>query len=220
MRVLLDYLRSKSISHFRIIKTNLPFFESILHAFSHNLTTGESIETVESLDPSDTSLGLTVTKLKKNKIVEVGLFLTPPQISDLYKRGKEQNFRFVAFGTDVFESAARLAAPSALDGAVYPDNNVQEDFRARYVSAHGTDEHITFAGNAYDISSIIAQAIGSLQSMTGESIAAAIRNTPPGNGVLGQYSFRDDKEGGQYFDFPIVMKEIRGTRGVALMQPK
>jgi ABC-type branched-subunit amino acid transport system substrate-binding protein len=119
------------------------------------------------------------------------------------------------FGTDLCECAAELAPePDLIDGCVYPDNAVSEDFRTRYRSAFGDEAQLTFAGAAYDMTVLTGDLITAHKPSDGKAFLHLLTQVKDRSGVLGAYSFQDEPEVGRYFHYPVVLKRIAGRRGV------
>ena len=211
---LLGHLRSKGVSSFEIIKTEVPFIESMVSELKALLNNNESLKVVHSVKPSDHDFRSFISKIRKTDTKWLGLFLLPGQIKEFLLQSKQLNAEFNVYGTDLFETASKLAGYSGLlDGALYPDNNYTKEFAADYIKNFGNHDHLTFAASIYDMAVLTAEAINN-NNLERSNFLDSIRALQSGEGVLGEWNFTKSKKFGDYFKYPVVVKVMKSGVGV------
>jgi ABC-type branched-subunit amino acid transport system substrate-binding protein len=159
--------------------------------------------------PTDQDFRALIVKLKSLKPQRVGVFLFAEQLPTFMRQARESNANFEIFGAAVCETAATIdGAQKYLEGCVYPDNQVSEAFRERYRSRYHNEMQLTFAGAAYDMSTLLADYILSHPSASSSEMLTTLESVRERKGALGAFSFKDDPNFGKYYEYPIVMKKI------------
>ena len=117
-----------------------------------------------------------------------------------------------------FESAVPLVSESKLlEGAIYPDNYPSESFRKMYHKRFKNEDQLTFAAAAYEMTLHTARLLKEKSDLTRPQILSLLQQSEPvKDSVLGPFSFVSENAHGQYFQYPIVIKEIRGDHGVKI----
>ena len=205
----LDYLRSKGLKRLGIINTEDPFFNSMITGLKKHLTQGETLEVVAAVTPDEQDFKPQIAKLKTRQFDAVGVYLLSGQVSQFYRQSKSFDFKTPTFGTDVFESASEIAqAQGGMNGAFYPNIEVPKGFVDTYVKRYGNDTQIAYAYNAYcfaKLSSVLLR--DASQKITSDQIVELYTNPPKDLG----FRFSESKDGGKFYEFPIVIKQIRGN---------
>lgn len=213
---LLDYLRREGVKRFEILNTELSFLNSMVAALKANLNKDEAVDVVATFNPAESDFRGAILKLKSKGIKKVGLFLLPNQVQAFVKQLHEMNAPVSLYGTDLFETAARLLPTGSLDGAVYPYNHVTESFKKRYLERYGSDVHLTFAGNAYDMATVVSKGFHRADASSVDKLGRELESVKDYPGALGSLSFRTSQAGAKYFEYPVVVKAIKGAEGLVV----
>jgi branched-chain amino acid transport system substrate-binding protein len=206
---LLGYLRIKGLKKIAIINTEDPFLNSMIAGLKKHLSRDESLEVIASVNPEDQDFKSQIARLKTRTFDVVGVYLFTGQVSQFYRQARALVFKTPTFGTDFFESKTEiLQAQGGLDGAFYPNIDVPKSFAADYLQRYGDDAQIAYAYNSYSfakVSAVLLQNAG--YKLTSDEIMKLYENPPKNLG----FSFADTKDGGRFYDFPIVIKQIKGN---------
>lgn len=213
---LLEYQRGIGVKHLQIINTELSFLNSMVSALKRNLKPDESLEIISTVNPGDLDFRSLIPKLKSRGANSIGLFILPDQLQAFIKQADELRLSVKLYGTDLFETAARLTPLGALDGAVYPYNWVEAQFAERYTDRFKSDAHLPFAGNAYDMALEVAKGVRKAEINSLKGLREHLESIREQKGVLGLFSFRTSPSGAKYFEYPIVLKAIKGSKGVMI----
>ncbi len=210
MQALGEFLLKRGHSSFTIVQTESPFFNGMVKTFKEAADSRAQIRIVQAFQPTATDFRATIGKIKAAGDSPLGLFLNPDQLVSFVKQAKELGLERPLFGTDLFETAAEIAGPVKLfEGAIYPDNEVSADFRERYRARYGNQAQLTFAGSGYDM----AVLMGEILARKPHSVIDELEAVQNQSGVLGRFSFRKEARVGSFFEYPIVVKAIRGSIG-------
>ena len=220
---LLSYLRSNGVKSIGLLRTELGYTNSMVDALHANLLPGESISEIVALQPGDTDLKAAIARLHGKQFDALAIYLMSGQIAQFYREASGRYSAKVSFGTDFFESMSEVrSAGPGMNEAIFPNNAVEPWFAERYQATFGNDNQITFAANAYDFAILAAETFGSKteRHYSPEDILATLRSVQPRLGASGKYSFQESDKGGQYFEFPIVIRKIQGDKIVTVAQNK
>lgn len=213
--VLLRYLRSKGLRKVAIVQAETPYIQGYVDALQAGLEHNETLTVIGSFSTSADDFKSIIARL--GGYDAVGVFLFPGQVSLFYRQARTLGFGLPSFGTDIFESANEVEqAQGAMDGAVYPFNAVDEEFRRRYRARFGDEEQIGTAANAYDMAVLLGDRARNLAGNDPELLLSLLTEATPREGVLGRYRFRRTVEGGQFYDFPITLKTVRDGEIISL----
>lgn len=213
MRMLAEYLLKHRHDSFTIVQTESPFFNGMVQTFKQSIGLRAKIRVFEAFQPTATDFRATIGKIKATGSSPLGLFLNPDQLVSFVKQAQELGLERPLFGTDLFETAAEIAGPVKLfEGALYPDNDVSSAFRERYRARYGNQAQLTIAGSGYDM----ALLMGEILARQPHSVIDALEAVQNQSGVLGRFSFRKEASVGSFFEYPIVIKAIRGSIGVTV----
>jgi branched-chain amino acid transport system substrate-binding protein len=219
MEVLASYLITQGNTKLSVIYAESPFFISMVNGLREAIGKNGTVDVLATYNPSDTDFKATILKLKSKASGPVGLFLTPDQILEFLKQASELHVEREYFGTDLFETAARIVSdPKNLQGCLYPDNQVSSSFRQSYRTKFSNEAQLTFAGAAYEMTVLVGELLTTNKFAGREEILSLLTSVRDRSGVLGKYSFINDKAFGQFFEFPIYVKHIVGAVGLPVAQ--
>jgi branched-chain amino acid transport system substrate-binding protein len=210
---LLDYFRAHSIKHVGIVKTELAYMNGLLDAIKKNLKSDETMDIVDTYQPSDTDFKTTITKLRTKKFDAVGVFLIGGQISQFYRQSKQLDLKLNTFGTDAFDSMKEAQdAQGAMTGAVFIAPYADSGFVQRYVKTFGNDLQAAWAANGYEYALLTAKLFGEKQEkLTADQILERYKSSDKEQGETATYKFNESPEGSG-FDFKVVARKIEADK--------
>ena len=210
---LLKHLRLKNHKKLGIVKVETSYYNDMVASLNANLASGESLRVVDSFGFSDNEFKTTISKLKRSDFDAIGVYLSPSQVSVFFKQAAAQNLNLFFFGTDVFEDPQVIAdAHGYMEGSVYPFNLVDTDFVSRYHKRFGNTGQIATAANGYDFAVLVGKLFQTSKvELSAGEILKKFREASPQDGITGRYRYASSSKGGQFFDFPIVVKTVRGN---------
>ncbi len=201
-----DYLRKNDIAKIGIVKVTLPYFDLLLEGLEDSKEKDEEIITIDRLDFQSKDFRTTIEKIRQSDAEVFGIFLVSGQISLFYRQLEELKVDIKTFGTDFFEDNHEIsAAGSKIEGAVYPNMAVSEDFNVIYNNRFGNENQITVAGHAYDMTRILIESLNEIDEP--KRVIEKLKEVDNYNGVLGNYSY-SDKDGYMHFKHPVHIKKI------------
>lgn len=205
-----DHLRSRGLRKLTIVKTDAPYYDAYLSALLKHKRATEEITVIDGLQIAEQDFRSVLLRIKQMEPEAIGVFLFPGQLSSFYRQAATIRLSIPTFGTDVFESRTELARANGLmDGAIYPFHVVDPGFVERYKYRFGGDNQIGSAANGYDFAMLLAQLSTELsEKPTAEQLLTALRNPKQHDGVTGRYQYKKTVAGGQFYEFPIVLKHI------------
>jgi branched-chain amino acid transport system substrate-binding protein len=221
-QVMAAYLE-KTIAHeIPIIRTELSFLNSMTESLRGALNARQRLFDMGVVLPGDNDFRALALKTKTLKPSHVGLYLLPEQLISFAKYARSLGWAPIYFGTDMFESASGLVRGEKLfEGSIYPDNAAALDFRQRYRAAFGNEDQLTFAANAYDMTALVATSLVDTQENDKSvNLLQVLRAVRMREGVLGRFSYTADPGYGQFFEYPVTIKQIINDRGVPIAQEK
>lgn len=217
---LAEHLIRRGFKRIAILKTEDPFLNSMVDGLRRHLASDQSLEVVAAFSPADLDFKTQITKLKGGSFDVLGVYLFTGQVSTFYRQAAALRLVIPTFGTDFFESRNEIAqARGAMNGAVYPNLEVPEEFAASYRERFGNDAQIAYAYNAYIFAKLTAQLFAkdkSLDTLNADRIVnrytsmEALRNQP--------FRFRETAEGGRFYEFPLVIRKIEKDRFVTIRE--
>jgi branched-chain amino acid transport system substrate-binding protein len=175
------------------------------------------ISVIAQVIPTDRDFRAIVTKLKALKANRIGVFLLAEQLSTFMRQAREGGLTAEIFGADLCETAAKIeGSEKYLEGCIYPDNEVSAEFRSKYRAKYGNESQLTFAGAAYDMSTLLAEYLSAHPNSSPSQMLAALSQIRNREGVLGRFSFRDDPAFGKFYEYPVTVKKIVNGVGVVV----
>ena len=199
-KVIVDHISSEKIG---IVKTELTYLNKMLEGLEK--VSDADVIVIDNYNFGDNDFRTSLLKIRKENISVVGVFLASGQISQFYKQAKELGIELVTFGTDFFESQSEIDASNGLiDGVVFPNMKVSDEFRETYRLKYGDVSQITFAGNAYDMTHIVVREINYNSTA---SVLSSLKEVKEFSGVLGEYNYAED-DGDRYLSQPVYLRRI------------
>ena len=209
---LLSYFRVKSWKKLGIVLTDHLYPEGIFEALKRNLQEGEEITVVDRYPTGPVEMSSTVTKLSRASYDAIGVFLTPGQIGQFYKRLAQQKISTPTFGTNYFENYDEIKLGGiAMNGAIYVHNEVSPKFIERYQMNFGNQSQLAFGGMAYEFATLIGDIFnGRGNDLSPREMQTILTRVPSREGkVMGLVKYEEIETGGRYFSFPIAVKMVR-----------
>lgn len=217
MDAFVEHITYKNIKELAYIKSEYSFFNIMTNDLKNSLGKEYKIKEFGSYNPSDLDFRSSIIKMKNETTGPIGLYLLPNQILTFLKQAKELKLNRSYYGIDLFETAAMISKnPDLVEGAIYPDNNVSEVFRSIYSKKFNNESQLTFAGASYDMINVINSIIKNKGIISKDQFLRGIESVSKEKGVLGEFSFKNTKEKGKFFEYPIHIKQINNSRGVLI----
>lgn len=209
---LAEFLHSRGYKKIGIVKSELSFYNDRANGLRKNLRPGETLDILYELQPTDIDLASVVSGLRTKHYDILGIYLHPQQISKFYRAAAEQNFSAVTFGESPFESRDLVAQSGPrIEGAYYTHNDSSPEFQKRYLKEFGNDAQLSWAAVAYDAATVIGEKFNAArEKLSPEEILSRMKNFPERTGVSGKFASAYKPGVGSYFNFPIVIKQIKG----------
>jgi len=208
-QTLLNHLRANKIKHIGIVKTELAYMNGLIDSMKKNLKSDESIDVVDTYEPSDTDFKTTIAKLRTKKFDSVGVFLISGQISQFYRQSNQLGLKINTFGTDFFDSLKEAQdAQGAMTGAVFAAPYADSQFVERYVKQYGNDLQVAWAANGYEFAMLTAKLFGkSHEKLTSDQILTQYKSSDIEQGATSTFKYNESSEGSG-FDFKVVGRKI------------
>lgn len=207
---LLSYLRAKGYKKFAAVLTDNGYLDEMYRAFQRNLQSGEELTLIDRFQLPDLDFRTTILKLRAGNYDALGVFLGPEQIAQFYKQALEQKITLPTFGTNFFESLSEIkASQGSMQKALYTFNIASDKYFERYTSKFNNSSQLGFGALAYEFATLVGELFNSKKSISGEDIILSFSNIKNHLGLAaGNYSFVENSEVGNYFEFPIKLKEV------------
>lgn len=212
--LLSSYLRSKDVTRIHVVLAENAYLEEYLESLRRQAQ-GISISLVERVPTSEMNFRPIISKLRRDHPQAIGVFLASGQISQFAKQAREQQFSVPIVGTNFFESLSEvLDARGALDGSVFANNDITQEFKQRYEQRYGMLSQMGFAAPAYEWARLLGVLFGRTKTqISAKQILSAFENVKSvSESVAGPYHFQNSEFAGKYFAFPVTIKSIRGSR--------
>jgi ABC-type branched-subunit amino acid transport system substrate-binding protein len=214
---LADFLAAEKQLEYPVIRAEYDFFVHLLGDVEVRLRQvkpEKKLSIIAEVVPTEMDFRSIISKLKALKPERVGVFLLPDQLVTFMRQARASGVTAEIFGSDVCETAAGIeGARQLLEGCIYPDNEVSPEFRSTYQARFHNQSQLTFAGVAYDMSTLLASYLGSNPNATSAEILSALSQVRSRSGILGTFSFKDDPKFGRFFEYPVAVKTIRNGVG-------
>lgn len=209
MQAQTTYLDNKGVKKIGIIISEHPYLEELNLAFNRNLKPGQTVEVVDNLLNNEMDLRSTIGKLKRKNFDAVGVFLFVGQISVFYKQAHDLKYSATTFGTDFFESLSEAkASEGQMNGAVFSSILIKEPFVKRYKEIYGNESQLAFAAPAYEFAITVGELFNKV-ALPADEVIKKFSSVGVRDGMAsGPYKYVNDKNVGQYFQFPVVMKRV------------
>jgi branched-chain amino acid transport system substrate-binding protein len=202
------HLRSRGVKRIGIVVTEDPFFNAMLQSIKEHLLSGESVDVIESVRPGDQDFKAAIMKARRAQFDAIGVYLWAGQVSTFLRQAGTASLTPKYFGTDVFESRSEIAlAGDGIEGAVYPNIRVPQEFLAKYQKKYGNDAQIAYAYNAYQFALTTAVVFPSGGEIPVAREIVARYRTVERAGVFRQ---QVTPSGAKYFEFPLTIRKVTG----------
>ena len=205
------YLSGMGVKKIGLLVSDNSYLDELKNALERNLITGQTVSLIDRLPMGEMDFRGQILKIKKSDYDAVGVFLFLGQASTFYKQARQLNLITPTFGTNLFETQSEIrASDGTMEGGIFSNIEVNPEYIKRYREIFGIESQLTFGAPAYEL----AIAIGELfnDSKTGsrsiEVIESFSKITIKQGTAAGPYRYVNDARVGQYFKFPIVMKEV------------
>lgn len=201
-------------AEFPVVRSESSFFQTMVTGLTAHVRESAQVRELAVIPPGEMDFRSTILKLKPFARAHLGLFLFPDQLLAFMRQARESGFEAKIFGTDLCETAASLAtAGDLMESCIFPDNEASADFRARYLKRYGDRAQLTFAGSAYDMTILVGEILRDNPTLESEKFLEALANVRARQGVLGEYSYKHTREFGDFFEYPIRVKQIKRGLG-------
>lgn len=213
-KLLARYLISKNFKKLGVVIAENSYVQGIYDGLEAELKgTDVSLERLASFGIADQDFRSTVSRLRTKSFDCLGVLLISGQVQTFFKQLDAQKISIPAFGADFFGSKTEIEASGpGIEGAVFPDLKITEEFRQKYMKAYdGNDVQVSFAANAYDVAVTVAKVFGTRGSgaLSSQEIITKLKNAPGLNGAHGSFIFEDSPEYGPAFVTPIVIRQVQ-----------
>jgi len=209
------YLLKNGVKKIGLIQSEHPYFEELTEALQRNLLEGQTLTIIDQVPTTQLDLRPSILKIK-NKLSDydsVGVFLWIGQVANFYRQLKELSINLPTFGSDLFESISEIKAANGLmDGIPFSGIEIRPEFIKRYKAIYHSESQLAFGAPAYEFAITVGELFGkNSANLSAEEIVNKFSLVSPRPGVAaGPYKYINDSKVGQYFQFPIVIKKIKG----------
>jgi hypothetical protein len=192
-----------------------PYFEELHEALKRNLEPGQSITILDQIPITQMDLKPSLLKIRnhRNDFDSLGVFLWIGQVSSFYRQMKEIALTIPTFGTDVFESVSEIKASNGqLEGIHFSGLDIKQEYVDRYSQAYKNESQLSFGSAAYEFATTVGELLNQDgDKLTAEEIIGKFSTVSSKQGTAsGPYNYVNDPKVGQYFRFPLAIKEIAG----------
>lgn len=210
-RALIESLRKHKRRKFAIVKVENQYHNTLSDAFLHALQEGEQGSVMANFLPGEKDFRPVFPKLKAAAPDALGVYLSPGMQHAFFKELQSAGLKLPTFGTDTFESRTENSGvEDVVEGALFANSVVEESFERRYRTRFKGSAQLVHAALAYEF----VKLFGSLTAKdtapaTAGMLASrfAIQGGRPS--VCGEYFYRNSPATGQYFSFPVAVREVR-----------
>lgn len=206
-----SYFRKQGYQDIAIVKLKLLYYDKITESLQKLAKEGETVTVIDeyqSFGDNDFRTSLAKISALESAPDALGVFLAGGQIAQFYKQADVLAVDVPTFGADFFESYSEIAdAEGLMDGAVYGNIGVTDEFVARYKEEFGNENQVSFAGQSYDFVKILSERVNYTDA---DSVLNSLRNVRNFQGILGSYTY-SEAGGDQYLQSPVYIKVIEGN---------
>jgi branched-chain amino acid transport system substrate-binding protein len=201
-----EYLRSKDVKKIGVMKTEIVYLNSLLNELDKAKNADESVVLIDNFNFGDSDFKSAIAKLSEEEYDAVGVLLVSGQISMFYKQAEELGVELpITFGSDFFESQSEIDGSQGLmDGAVYANTGVSQEFVDKYVSTFKGSSQIASAGYGYDLAKLLNSVVNYEDK---ETILSSLKSVKDFSGAEGTLSYAEPA-GDRYFTKPTYLKII------------
>ena len=216
--ILLSKLRNRKIKKYAAVVTDNPYLEESYQAFKRNLKNDESITLVDRFLNTNFDFRSTISRLKNSNYDALLVYLAPGQVATFNKQAKDLKLNIQIVGNNLFESKSEIRASSnSMDESILANNTVTLEFKKEYFKRYNSDTQVTFAGYAYEFALLAEELFNNYSFSSPIDIINKFKDIENKNSyAMGSYFYKDSKEYGKYFSFPIVLKTIKNNKVILL----
>jgi ABC-type branched-subunit amino acid transport system substrate-binding protein len=212
-----EYLHARGMDRIGLLQAEHPYLEEVAQALQRNLRQGQSLELIDRIPNTDMDLRSQVIKLLKRRddFDAIGTFLFLGQTSTFYRQARALGFSVPTFGTNFFEVHAEIeASQGSMDGVEFSSISIKEPFRKRYREIFKRENSLSFGAAAYEFAVVAGELYNrEVRTLTADQVMEKLSSQGPREGIAsGPYRYINTPETGQYFQFPVVIKKVKGDR--------
>lgn len=210
-KMLWQHARSNSLKKIGLVLTENSYLQLMADSLESEKLPTESIVIIDRYQGAHSDFRSTIAKLRNERIDALAVFLGPGQIGVFHRQLAEQQIQIPILGTNLCESSSEIQlAGTAMNGAVYANNPVVDDFQSKYKNEFGNLSQITFAAYAYDFARLI-EGFAPHYSGRKETFVTEFSTRPESSGACGRISIRADGPYGAGLSYPVILKEVTGA---------
>lgn len=211
------YFQSRQVKSICMLLTENDYLVSEFNALKMNMIADDREDDIDIIDrfaPDDVDFRTAITRLRSRKCDAIGLYFLPGQIRSFFSQLEGRKLSAPVFGTDIFESPEEIAAASGgLEGAIFVNVDVPNDFAREYREQFRNENQIATACITHDVVRTIGEVLSSSDSST---FFSKLRGPVLRVGKCGSSSFVHADSGEQFFNFPVILKQIESGKIVRL----
>jgi branched-chain amino acid transport system substrate-binding protein len=205
-RYLVAELRRRGLKRMAVVKAEYVYFDRLVEGARGALEPDESLTVVGSFQPGETNFRSVITKVAASGYDAVGVYLNPDQGVLFLKQMAEQHLKLPAFGSTNFGSRKVIQdAQGTMEGALFSDTYVRDDFRRRYADVFTDDSYVATAAQSYDMAHVLCSLP---QGSDGQVLAHQISRMPPFEGASGSVSISGSTPEGRFLRFPVAVNVV------------
>ena len=208
---LLQELRSRNLHRFGIIKVDNQYHNTLSDALINSLNAEEEATLIANVPPGENDFRAVIAKLRREKFDALGVYLTPGMQHSFFTQLKSSGLRFPLFGTDSFESREEnRGVEEVVEGAIFANSSVSDSFVKRYRTRFNSTSQVVHAALAYEFALLVADLFSKESAPNDvENFVKRFALSNSRASVCGEYFYRMTPETGQYFSFPIAVRQVR-----------
>jgi len=202
----------KSVS---IISAEIPFYEDILkHLEIFLVVNGISIISKKEILPSETDFKSFLLKQSAAKAEAYGVFLLPAQFPIFFKQAEQMNIKINAFSGDILDSETIVqSCPDNINNTFFTQVGVTPQFRDRYKSTFGDENHVGSAAQSFDLGEVIGELFNdNSKKLSPTEVIEKFSQMPEHHGVTGTFHYTVTPEAGKELRMPVSMRIIRNKQ--------
>ena len=198
-------LRSRGIKRIGFVVTEDPFTQGLYDIFSKTTLPDETVELIATVPAAEKDFKTIATKVVGSPYDAIGVYLLSGQVQALYRELGKLRFVRPSFGSDVFESRSEIEGSGpAIEGAVYPNIFVPNEFRDQYRTRFGKDSQMSYAYNSYVVGRWFFGALGKGKDGTNYTVFERLRSVAVGESVKLEYAPHNVS----FLSFPLVVRRV------------
>jgi ABC-type branched-subunit amino acid transport system substrate-binding protein len=210
--LLADHILKQGHKKVAVLLAENSYVQGLYNGMTQKLSnTPTKVELISQVPLAEQDFKSAITRIKAGKFDAIAVFLITGQVSSFFQQASAQGLNLPAYGADFFGSKTEvLAAGAGIEGAVFPDLAVTEEFRQKYIAAFGNDIQIAFAANAYDLSTQVAKTFSKveLSTLNAHEIIAYLKSSATLNAAHGTFKFENSPEYGPAFVSDIRLRKV------------